>query len=125
MKRALLAVLLIIFSLVFSLFSHFYVKTITSEFDALLEEALADNSSYDTIRPENIVLVLAKWNKHEKFFSVLLKNSAADEMDAAFSELEFFLDYQQKDSLSQAVIKCIFLLKSVIESEKFSFGNIF
>lgn len=125
MKRVLLAVFLIIFSLSFALFSHFYIKSVSSEFEDLLEDALAD-SKYDiSAMTENIETVLKKWDKHGKFFGVLLGNSASDEIDAAFSELEFFMNYQQSDSVCQSVTKCIFLLKSVIEYEKFSFGNVF
>ena len=125
MKRVLLAVFLIIFSLSSALFSHFYIKGVSTEIEVLLEAALFDVASEDSAISENIERVLEKWNKHGKIFGVLLKNPTTEEMETAFCELEFFFDSRQNDSLRQAVIKCIFLLKSVIEGEKFSFGNIF
>lgn len=125
MKRVLLAVFLIAFALVFALFSHFYIKNVSMEIEALLETALSASVSDGSAMSENAELVLVKWKKHGKFFGVLLKSSVSDEMDEAFCELEFFLNYQHNDLLSQAVTKCIFLLKSATEGEKFSFGNIF
>lgn len=125
MKRVLLAVFLIIFSLSSALFAHFYIKGVSTEIEVLLESVLFDAAPENSAIYENIERVLEKWNKHGKIFGVFLKNPTTEEMEAAFCELEFFFDSRQNDSLRQAVIKCIFLLKSVIEGEKFSFGNIF
>ena len=125
MKRVFFAVFLIIFSLALVLFSHFYIKNVSTEIAELLEAVLSDAVSDSSAMSENARLVLEKWKLHGRFLGVFLKSSVSDEMDDAFAELEFFLDYQQNDSLCRTVTKCIFLLKSVIEGEKLSFGNIF
>ncbi len=126
MKRVVLAVLLIFCSFVLSLVAHFYIINVSTELEKLLEAVLAQApEEADNINTENISLALEKWNRHGKFFGVLLRNSASGEIDKVFGELDFFLNYPQGDSLKQAAAKCVILLKGVKENEKFSFDNIF
>lgn len=125
MKRVVLAVCLVLFSFVLSFFSYFYVKNVSDKLETVLETALEGNSEDGKVSSENIQIALNVWKKHGNFFGILLKNSTSGEISEAFSEIEFFLNYQQNDSLEQAVSKCIFLLKSTVESEKLSFNNIF
>ncbi len=124
-KRCVVAGCLIIFSFVFAVCSHFYVKNVSTQLESLLETALQGDLQEGSIMSENIGLALEKWNKHKNFIEIFLKDSVSDEMDKIFNEIEFFLNYGQSDSLRQSAAKCIILLKSATGREKFSFSNIF
>lgn len=125
LKRVAAAACMIFFSLVFAVFSCFYVENVGTQLEQLLESSLTEDEFVGEISYESIRQALSLWDERKPFFGILLTHSASREISDAFSELEFLINSRQSDSVRESVTKCIVLLKSAVGREKFTFGNIF
>lgn len=125
LKRVVAAACMIIFSLIFAVFSCAYVENVGTQLEQMLEASLEEDSQTGELAYESIRQALSLWDEMKAFFGILLTHSASREISNAFSELEFLINSRQNDLLSESVTKCIVLLKSAVEREKFTFGNIF
>ena len=121
--RVVVAVVLIVFSLMISFFSFFYVQTVSRQLENCLVSAAEKYSNgLDTSKEINSALAL--WKKHQKAFGSFLKHSDAEELGKCFSLVEIF-SIAQSDELEEALTQCLVSLQITMNGEKLTAENIF
>lgn len=121
--RIIIAALLIIFSLLISLFSFFYVQSVAQQLESSLKTAVEKNINGLEIS-EEINFSVAMWKKHRKVFGSFLKHSDAEELDKCFARVEIFSS-SDSEELEEALVQCLVSLQSTINGEKLTIDNIF
>lgn len=111
MKRIIIAVLIIIASVGFSLWGNFKINEI---FDEVLVRIDDDNTAAYEL-----------WQKNRDFLGIFLMHGDVDSIDGEMHAMMKFSQSDRKEDVSECVIRIAGYIENIRQSERLSFGNVF
>ena len=123
-KRIVAALSLMLISLSFAVFSYFYIRNtgekIISQTYALTENCLEGESLYESSSE-----LFSLWDRHSRWFAVILKHSDADTVNGYFIRLKDAVRYSDKEEICSVSLELCAFLSIVVKGEAPVIENIF
>lgn len=111
MKRMIIAVLIILFSVGFAVWE-------SQEIDSILEDL------YDTVADDS-EKAYEKWQDTKDFLGVFLMHGDIDSIDGEMHAMREFSEADRKDEANESVIRIMGYIENIRQAERLSFGNVF
>lgn len=126
MKRAWIALAILLTVLAGTLCHSFYIERFTGNLIQLLEQAESRAEAGEWDLAERLSQTAhEKWDKKDGYLHVLLRHSDTDQIYMGFYEVEEFLQRQEDGEYSAANAKLIAQLELLSEAEQLSLKNLF
>lgn len=125
MKRTVIAVVLLVMTIGFSMFSHYSINRRIDEIVRVLEddrEITISTSSPDGIRTKQVKEI---WKKNEKFLVATLAHGELEEIEIGIMCLSDYMTQGYTEEYIKTLNECINQLHHIKETEKADTKNIF